>query len=432
MKKRKLYVLSIDSMITEDIEFMKTLPTMSSILDGAAVVSNITSVYPTLTYTIHTTMMTGVYPDRHHIINNETFVPEMEHAPWFRSRHHFDDDVVTVLEAAKRAGYTTCAIHWPVTGDVDVDWHLPEAWTAEGTPESMYREFVRLGSKPEFLDEFWSEYGVHLNGLYDPAFTLLAHGAALAAIRNHQPDVMFEHLSLVDHTRHSYGVYGRPVYKYAYFEMELLLSQTIEAMRQAGVLEDTTIVLTSDHGQTPVEKLVAPNTLLVRDGFIRLNGDGSLKDYDMIFKSAAHSLQVYVRDPALTRQAGELLARYAAQEDVGFERIRSAEETEREMHVKGDFVFSIEGADGYAFSNAMTGDLVGQADNSNYKSSVATHGHDPRKGPKPAMILKGPGIVPGARLDGAEIIDEAPTLAALLGVSLGNPDGHVMPGILIP
>ena len=171
MKKRKLYVLSIDSMITEDIEFMKTLPTMGSILNGAAVVSNITSVYPTLTYTIHTTMMTGVYPDRHHIINNETFVPEMEHAPWYRSCHEFDPDVVTVLEAAKRAGYTTCAIHWPVTGDVDVDWHLPETWTAEGTPESMYQEFVRLGAKPEFLDEFWDEYGTHLNGLYDPAFT---------------------------------------------------------------------------------------------------------------------------------------------------------------------------------------------------------------------------------------------------------------------
>ncbi len=60
------------------------------------------SVYPTLTYTIHPSMMTGVYPDRHHIINNETFVPEMEHAPWYRSCHHFDHDVVTVLEAAKR------------------------------------------------------------------------------------------------------------------------------------------------------------------------------------------------------------------------------------------------------------------------------------------------------------------------------------------
>lgn len=56
MKKRRLYVLSIDSMITEDLEFMKTLPTMSSILDGAAIVSNVISVYPTLTYTIHTSI----------------------------------------------------------------------------------------------------------------------------------------------------------------------------------------------------------------------------------------------------------------------------------------------------------------------------------------------------------------------------------------
>ena len=430
--KKKLYVLSIDSMITEDIEFMKTLPTMSRILDGAAVVSNIVSVYPTLTYTIHASMMTGVYPDRHHIINNETFVPAMEHAPWYRSRNNFDPDVITVLEAAKRAGYTTCAIHWPVTGDVDVDWHLPEAWTDPGTPERMYAEFVRLGAKPEFLDEFWPEYGVHLNGLYDPAFTLLAHGATLAAIRNHQPDVIFEHLSLVDHTRHSRGVYARDVYKHAYFEMELLLSQTLEAMRQAGVLEDTTIVLTSDHGQTPVRKLIAPNTLLVRDGYIRLNEDGALRDYDIIFKSAAHSMQVYLRDASFTEKAAQLLHRYAEEEDVGFECIRTAEETEREMRVKGDFAFSIEGADGYAFSNAFTGDLVGEADNSNYKYSVATHGHDPRKGPKPAMILKGPGIVPNARLDGAAIVDEAPTLAALLGVDLGHPDGQVMPGILIP
>lgn len=118
---------------------MKTLPAMNSIVKDAAIVSNIVSVYPTLTYTIHSTMMTGVYPDRHHIINNELFVPGVEHAPWYRSGRLFDSDVQTVLEAAKKAGYTTCAIHWPVTGDLDVDWHLPESWTADGTPESMYQ-----------------------------------------------------------------------------------------------------------------------------------------------------------------------------------------------------------------------------------------------------------------------------------------------------
>jgi len=429
--KKKLYVLSIDAMVTEDIDFMRTLPAMSKIVDGAAIVSNIISVYPTLTYTIHTSMLTGVYPDRHHIINNEILMPEVEHAPWYRSCHNWDNDVVDILTAAKKAGYTTCAIHWPVTGDIDIDWHLPESWTSDGTPESMYEEFVRLGAKREFLNEFWQDYGVHVKGLGDPAFTLLAHGAALAAIRNHQPDVMFEHLSLVDHTRHSHGVFDKHVYREAYFQIELMLSQVIDAMKAAGVYEDTTIVLTSDHGQTPVEKLVAPNMLLVRDGYVRLNEDGSLKDYDIVFKSAAHSLQVYVKDESLIEKTGELLRKYAETEDMGFEVIRDAEQTEKEMHVKGGFCYSIEGADGYAYANSFTGELIRKADNSDYKYSVATHGHDPRKGPKPAMILKGPGIVPDARVDGVDIVDEAPTLAALLGVDLGKPDGKVIKEILL-
>lgn len=244
---------------------------------------------------------------------------------------------------------------------------------------------------------------------------------------------MFEHISLVDHTRHSNGVYGKQVYRNAYFEMELIIGQTLDALREAGVLEDTTLVITSDHGQTPVEKLIAINTLLVRDGYIRLDAEGKLKDWDILFKSAAHSLQVYVKDPAdkaLVAKAGELLQRYAAEEDVGFEQIRTAEETEKEFRVQGDFIYSVEGADGYSFSNALSGELINRADNTNYKYSVATHGHDPRKGPKPAMILKGPGIVPGARADGVSIIDEAPTLAALLGISLGQPDGKVISGIL--
>lgn len=434
IRKRKLYVLSIDAMVTEDLPFLRSLPTLGRLLDGAAVVENILSVYPTLTYTIHSTMMTGVYPDRHHIVNNETFVPGMEHTPWFRSRKHFDADVVTVLEAAKRAGYTTAAISWPVTADVEVDWHLPETWSAEGTPESMYAEFVRCGARPEFLDEFWADYGTHLNGLKDPQFSLLAHGATLAAIRNHQPDVLFEHLSMVDHTRHSYGVFASPVYKDAYLEIELMVSQTLEAMRQAGTLADTTIVLTSDHGQTPVDKLVAPNTLLVRDGWIHLDGEGALKDYRMYFHSAAHSAQVYLShpdDPALRAEAHALLQRYRDQEESGIETIYTREEVEAHYRLTGAFSFVVEARDGYSFANALTGPLITATDNSDYKYSVATHGHQPEKGPKPAMILTGPGIRPNAHIDGAEIVDEAPTLAALLGVSLGRPDGRVLTQLLL-
>ena len=46
------------------------------------------------------------------------------------------------------------------------------------------------------------------------------------------------------------------------------------------------------------------------------------------------------------------------------------------------------------------------------------------------MVLSGPGIRAGARADGVSIVDEAPTLAALLGISLGDPDGKPIREVL--
>lgn len=433
MKKRRLYVLSVDAMVTEDLEFLRTLPTFGAILKDAAVVENIIAVYPTLTYTIHASMITGVYPNRHHIVNNEIFLPGEGRLPWYRSCKLFDPDVENVLEAAKKAGYSTAAICWPVTADMDIDWHLPETWVWDNTPEAMYEEFVRCGATPEFLNEFWESYGRSLSSLKEPYFSLVTHGATLAAIRNHQPEVIFEHLSMVDHTRHSCGVFAKQVYRNAYLQTEMMLSQTLDAMREVGVLEDTTIVITSDHGQTPVNRLVAPNVLLARDGLIQLDKDGGVKSYQAMFHSAAHSAQVYLSEPdnpMLVQYVAELLRSYRDSGEAGISRIFTREEVNELYHLNGDFSFVVEGEDDCSFSNKVTGPLVTCADNSDYKYSVATHGHLPEKGPKPAMVLKGPGIRPNARLDGVHIVDEAPTLAALLGIDLGRPDGKPLWDVL--
>ena len=432
-KGRRLYVLSVDSMMTEDLAFMRTLPAFGRVLQNAAVVSNIISVYPTLTYTIHATMMTGVYPDRHHIVNNETFLPGQEKTPWYRSRKHFDPDVRSILEEAKRAGYTTAAICWPVTADMDVDWHLPETWSRQEGNQAMYQEFVRCGAQPSFLDEFWPEYGRSLTGLGEPYFSLVTHGAALAAIRRHKAEVIFEHLSMVDHTRHSYGVYGKQVYRNAYLEAEMMLSETLGALEAAGVLEDTTIVITSDHGQTPVRKLVAPNLFLARDGFISASPDGQISSWRAVFHSAAHSAQVYLSDPgdeALKKEVYGLLCSYRDSGEAGIAQIFTKEEAKERYHLEGDFSFVVEGEADCSFANRVSGAAVVQADNSDYKYSIATHGHLPETGPKPAMVLSGPGIRAGARVDGVSIVDEAPTLATLLGISLGEPDGKPIREVL--
>ena len=116
---------------------------------------------------------------------------------------------MTVLEAAKAAGYTTAAISWPVTADIDVDGICRKP----GPPRVRLRRCMTNSSAAAQSRNFWTSSGritvALFNGLYDPQFSLLAHGATLAAIRNHQPDVLFEHLSMVDHTRHSFGVLPR-------------------------------------------------------------------------------------------------------------------------------------------------------------------------------------------------------------------------------
>lgn len=54
----------------------------------------------------------------------------------------------------------------------------------------------------------------------------------------------------------------------------------------------------------------------------------------------------------------------------------------------------------------------------------ATHGHLPEKGPQPVFAAKGPAFRDGAVLPSGRLVDEAPTLAAVLGLEIPGADGH--------
>lgn len=431
---KRLYVLSIDAMVGEDIEFMKTLPNLGPIVSRSSVVKNIVTVYPSLTYTVHASMMTGVYPDRHHVVNNEKFTPGVSPAPWYFDTRVFDSDVDNLISAAKRSGLSTACISWPVTGNIGADYLLPEVWDWDDvSPENMYKTMIQYGARKEFLDEFWEDYGTHLKGLESPYFHYLAHGATLDAIRKHKPEVIFEHLSMVDHNRHRHGVFACEVYKNAYFLIDLMFGATVDALKAAGVYDDTIFVITSDHGQTPVNKIVALNLLFANEGLVKIDENGKLLSWKAYSSSSAHSAQIYLSDPTdeeLNAKVRALLKRYQA-EGVGIEKIYEKAELKEKYHLEGAFTFMVEGADGVSFSNKLVGDIYTLADNTDYKYSVATHGHEPEKGPKPAFIVSGPGVKVGVEIDGGKIVDEAPTIAALMGIELKNSDGCVIKELLI-
>ena len=74
-KDRHVIVVSVDAMVFEDVETLSHLYALESVWDQTARVDRVRSIYPTITYPCHSTMMTGVYPETHGIVNNE--LPEV-------------------------------------------------------------------------------------------------------------------------------------------------------------------------------------------------------------------------------------------------------------------------------------------------------------------------------------------------------------------
>ncbi|MEG2208441.1 MAG: alkaline phosphatase family protein, partial [Clostridia bacterium] len=204
--KKKLIVFSADAMVTEDLDHLKTLPNYRKYLAGGCEVSKVRSVYPTITYPCHTTMCTGVYPNKHRVGGNLEFLPGVSPLPWLWDRkwNHWKDDI---FFEAKAAGYTTSAVFWPVTGNHPaIDYLIDEYWTQ--SPEDTPRKaFARMGSDERMLSIVQSHIRDNKIREHPPTERFII-SCTCDIIRQYQPDVMFLHPANIDAYRHRTGLFN--------------------------------------------------------------------------------------------------------------------------------------------------------------------------------------------------------------------------------
>jgi predicted AlkP superfamily pyrophosphatase or phosphodiesterase len=70
---------------------------------------------------------------------------------------------------------------------------------------------------------------------------------AVAYFKAKQPNFTFIHLDHIDHAGHAYG-HGTPEYYKSVEEADRLIGETIQGLEAAGMLEQTILIITSDHG----------------------------------------------------------------------------------------------------------------------------------------------------------------------------------------
>lgn len=244
-------------------------------------------------------------------------------------------------------------------------------------------------------------------------------------INKYKPDLMLIHLAYLDHTRHKFGLFNKEV-EIAFKKYDEWMGRLINSLENAGLYEETNFIILGDHGQIGVNKLVSPNVILKEKGFIEVDENGELVDYKAICHSAGISTQVIVKDKSSINELYRLLCEMSENEELGIEQIFTKKECNELHNLDCEAQFVIEGRKGTAFSNDILGDVIKTTDCSDYKYSVATHGHLPHKGDKPPFIAKGPKIRKNIIIDGANLVDEAPTIMKIFGIEMENIDGEVI------
>ncbi|MBE6036110.1 MAG: alkaline phosphatase family protein [Clostridiales bacterium] len=436
MSKQKVILISFDAMTREDInKTLKNYPNFRWVMESGARIETMRSVYPTITYPVHASILTGCTVGRHGVLCNEKFSPGKPSPNpwnWFSSSLKVPD----IFQRAKEAGLTTASIFWPVTGgNENIDYLIAEYWSKqEGKIKYFTADgFVDSGTSPQMMEDVVYPNMHHLEQESGRArvgdFIAATSGEV---IRRYQPDLLLLHVGFIDYARHSFGMFSQELTERLHWADEYL-GEVIQATKDAGVFEDTNFIILSDHGQININRAFNLNSLLREEGFIKVDETGKMLSWDAIIQSEAHSCHLYLKDPAdedLKQRVYDLLCRIQEWPDTPISRIYTAEEAREEEGLYGDFSFVLEGDGRTSFGNNWTGPVFMTPDLTDYKLGKATHGYHPDRGPQPPFQAAGPAFKQGVHLGRRRLIDVAPTIGKILGFDMGDVDGKVIEEIL--
>lgn len=425
--KKRLFVISVDSLFFEDLDWLRECPNFYRLYEQGAVVQKMKSTYPAMTYVAHSTMMTGCHEEKHGIYHNERVEPQMHHPRWHWHRSQLKTK--TIFDAAKEAGYTTACVNWPVTGgDPSIDYLVPEIW-ADTAQEDVRPRFLSACSKP--VVPLFDRYRNILNWDCIPELDDFGVACLKEILREYRPEVTFLHLSYLDRARHDHGTYSEEA-RHALKECDRKVGELFEILKSQGIFEKTDFFVMGDHGHLPVNRVVQLNTVLAREGLLDLDAEGHILDYRCYIHAAGLSAHVVLKDPEdvrTRRTVEELLKIWQEDEKYGCQQVFTKEQL-KELHLVGPFEYAIESRPGTSFGGRCTGELVCDAQDPTQKLSVSAHGHLPDRGPQPIFFGAGPDIRSGVTVERGDLIDEAPTYGSVLGVSLPWAQGRAMKELL--
>ena len=245
-------------------------------VEDGAYATGVVGVLPSVTYPSHTTLMTGVPPAVHGIVNNTTYDPlQINQGGWFWYAE--DNKARTLWDVAHDAGLSTGNVHWPVSvAAKNVTWNLPQIWR---TGHEDDRKLVKALATPGLVEDLESETGMpYADGKSeDLTGDRIRSSFAEGLIMTRRPGFLTVYFSALDHIEHESGP-GSPQAKAALEQIDNYVGDLIAAETKAH--PDAVIALVSDHGFAPVDTVINLYRPFIDAGLVTLGPDGKITSAD--------------------------------------------------------------------------------------------------------------------------------------------------------
>jgi len=387
------------------------VPTLRRFMREGSYATRTKSIFPTLTFPAHVSMITGKSPARHGIENNELFEPGGDReGEWF----WFAESIKakTLFDAVKANGGTTAAIFWPVTiGARTIDENIPDFWPESALQADLYLASLtgtRVRAAFGSIDS--------LKAIDDEARVRLAESILADA-----PTLLALHLLSVDASAHVNG-YDTAETKKAIEQADAHIGRVLAAIDRSKQSKQTTVVITSDHGFNPVTKIVRPSVLLKEKGLLRVDAKGHLESWDAITWAAGGSCAIVLNPKSADKaKAVDAVVRaLASSETYGVAKVVSG----AEARALGGFSTAhavLIAKPGFYFKDGHEAPAVVAA---RIKAHHGFHPDDPEM--QASFLIRGPGVRSGLAVDEIRLVDVAPTLAHALSMRLEGTDGRVV------
>jgi predicted AlkP superfamily pyrophosphatase or phosphodiesterase len=399
------------------------LPYLRSLVSEGTYATGVTGVWPTNTYPSHTTLVTGVSPSEHGILNNVEFDPQRHFKEsWFWYGRQVK--VPTLWQAAHAAGIATASIGWPVTvGAAGIDYLIPEYWRISGPTEELNpsdRWLIAALSLPASLPgEMQDAVGPYMMG-NDTS----RHGDeiktnyAIEMLRKRRPGFMTLHLSSLDDAEHAHGVFS-PEANRDLEAIDTLLGRLAAAAH--GTDPASIVAVVSDHGFTQLTRRINLYIPFLHAGLIETAQDPATKSLKISswkaepwLASGMAAIVLHDPDDAATLHAVEkLLTTLAADPNNGIDSVLGRAEIARTGGFP-DAAFLVVLKPGYYAGGELSGELV-----SDMPANHGGHGFSPEYPEmRASFFIAGVGIARHRNLGLIDMRAIAPTIAQLLGLSL--------------